>query len=494
MELKAKLGEERALTAIDNSAAGTVCASPEWEEARLAYPIYAALAKQLRMGSLPFENSFAVPGDPSPEVRAQLLQWLDEVDSSAKAFQIRQLPLAIFNHSEASLRALIQRHLRKSAKSDADRDKIDFLLVQYFALCAPESMYHQDITFDDAKKVLQPVLPQAGTRAPQWCEGLDTIIDLLKNSDSLRDLLQTGYLKEARGLKEESGEKFYQSEALLTFTRFNFLMRRNFIRLLHCDQRAVARALDQLEQAEVRAVDCSRAGLSKSESTAKVRQFAQGWRPQSHLDYSEGAVVRSFEQLLALRADLEEALRTAASPGSRENSQTPAAASLSPAPNKETKPAAVAPVQTSTPVVTPAAATGGAWGKEECAKAIADQLKAAPATASRPMSTVTLRGSKLLLSSWELTAFHSGAAGDAESVRKAVVARAMLAIAIDDFKKSNVAAVLKAAVETARNEVPQFLKMVESAKNDRNIEAAVNLNISVKRLSAFLSEAEKLVA
>ena len=82
----------------------------------------------------------------------------------------------------------------------------------------------------------------------------------------------------------------------------------------------------------------------------------------------------------------------------------------------------------------------------------------------------------------------------AELVRKAVVARAALAVAIDEFKKSSAPAPLKAAIEMAHADVTHFQKVIENAKNERNIEAAVNLNISVKRLSAFLSEAEKLVA
>lgn len=494
MELKSKEQESQTLTASGTAKSSTVCASSDWDEARLAYPIYAALGKQLRMGSLPFENSFSAPDNPSPEVRTRLLQWLDEVDANAKAYQIRQLPLAIFNHSEPALRALIQRHLRKAVKTDVDRDKIDFLLVQYFALCAPESMYHQDITPEDAKSVLQPVIPNAEARTPQWCEALDTIIDHLKNADSLRALLQTGYLKESRGLKESAGEKFYQPESLLTFTRFNFLMRRNFIRLLHCDQKAVARAIDQLEQAEVRTVDCSRAGLSANESTAQVRQFVQGWRPQSHLDYSEGAVVRSFEQLFALRADLEEAVR-ATQAGAQKQSSPATSPGADAAHAGDAKPSAANAQAPSGAHIAPAgAASAASWNKDQCAKAIGDQLQGAHANAARPMSTVTLQGTKLLLSSWELGAFHAGAGAGSDSIRDAVVARAMLAMAIDDFKKSNAVAPLKAAVEVARADVPHFQKVIENMKNERNIEPAVNLNISVKRLSAFLSEAEKLIA
>ena len=83
-------------------------------------------------------------------------------------------------------------------------------------------------------------------------------------------------------------------------------MRRAFIRLLHADQEAVLKALGELDRAGVRTVDCRRAGFSAAEPTTSLRQFAENWRPLYHKDYSESAVGRTFEQLLALRADLED--------------------------------------------------------------------------------------------------------------------------------------------------------------------------------------------
>ena len=238
-----------------------------------------------------------------------------------------------------------------------------------------------------------------------------------------------------------------------------------------------------LEKAGVQTVNCTRSGLSAAEPVAQIRLFSQSWRPQSHLDYGEGVVIRSFEQLLALRGDLEDALGKGSSqPQSGSSAGAPVSGG-----QPASKPSAASSVQTSS-------ANQAGLDRQQCEKEIADQLRSSPATASRPMSTVSLKGSKLLLSSWELTAYHSGAEGEPANVRKVVAARAVLAVAIDEFKKSNVAAPLKAAIETARAEVSEFQKVIENAKNERNIEAAVNLNISVKRLSAFLSEAEKLIA
>ena len=108
----------------------------QWAESCLVYPIYAALATQFGFLPLPHPDGELPPSRPAKEVFDRDTKWLDEIDGKIRAFQIRQLPAEILNASEPGLNALIQRQLRKPEKTEADRDKIDLLLVQYFALCA----------------------------------------------------------------------------------------------------------------------------------------------------------------------------------------------------------------------------------------------------------------------------------------------------------------------------------------------------------------------
>ena len=69
------------------------------------------------------------------------IKWLDEIDEKLPRFSdspaASRTPL---NASEPRLNAFIQRQLRKPHKAQADQDKIDLLLVQYFALCAPAGL------------------------------------------------------------------------------------------------------------------------------------------------------------------------------------------------------------------------------------------------------------------------------------------------------------------------------------------------------------------
>jgi hypothetical protein len=547
----------------------------KWGEARAAYPLYAALAKQFELSELAYPEGELPPAKPTREIFERDLQWLDEIDAKIKAFQIRQLPPATINAHEEALRAFIHRQLRKPNKSESDRDKIDFLTVQYFALCAPESMYHEEITLEDVACVLEPVVMNSDSTPLEWCSQLETILHSVKECRSLRDLLENGVLEQGRLLKESSGTLFYDPAALITFAHFNFLVRRAFIRLLHTDQGAVIKAVDELERAGVRSVDCRRAGYSAAESIGSLRLFAENWRPLYQKDYAENAVNRSFEQLLGLRADLEDAVaklhvefaeptpaaeteqqsapqesaieatpveeplaaeapepvaetetqleqapaaqesvieaRRVEEPLAAENSPEPAnveaiAERVTPAiPTNDITGQRVEIMDPSEPTpsadaLIPKAAPGGAASTdgpvpaeaESCLKSILEQLTAAPPSRGRSMSTIVLKNSKVLLSSWEVASFVSDAGQDSEDLRRAVVARAMIALAMDSRKQTGESASLAKAIEWARTEISYFQDRVEQLKVAKSIEAVVNLGISTKRLLSFVEEADKL--
>ena len=108
------------------------------------------------------------------------------------------------------------------------------------------------------------------------------------------------------------------------------------------------------------------------------------------------------------------------------------------------------------------------------------------------MSTIVLKNTKVLLSSWEVAAFVSDAGQESEDLRRAVVARAAIAVAMDSRKQTGETASLEKALETAHSEVGYFQGRVEHAKQSKNVEAAVNLGISTKRLLSFIEESEKL--
>jgi hypothetical protein len=158
----------------------------------------------------------------------------------------------------------------------------------------------------------------------------------------------------------------------------------------------------------------------------------------------------------------------------------------------EPTPSADAPFPKAAPDGAPS--TGGLVPAEaeSCLKSILEQLTAAPPSRGRSMSTIVLKNSKVLLSSWEVTSFVSDAGQDSEDLRRAVVARAMIALAMDSRKQTGESASLAKAIEWARTEISYFQDRIEQLKVAKSIEAVVNLGISTKRLLSFVEEAEKL--
>src|ERR1039458_2718939 len=148
----------------------------KWAEARLVYPLYAALATQFDLAPLPYASGELPPVRPTRSVFDGDMNWLDAGDQKVLAYQMRQLPSEILNASEESLRALINRQLRKPDKTDGDRDKIDLLLVQYFVLCASDDLVHKEITLEDTAPALKSVLPAAEATPLEWCEPLEQIL------------------------------------------------------------------------------------------------------------------------------------------------------------------------------------------------------------------------------------------------------------------------------------------------------------------------------
>jgi hypothetical protein len=471
----------------------------QWDELRAVFPIYLALAKHLE-AEIPFpQDKRTLPEDVDAALFAKVQQWLDALDQQVQVHQLRQLlQMTTLNASESGLRALILRHLRKTAKTTTDRDKIDFLLVQYFALCAPPKIYHKQIELPDAAAVMKNVLGEVDTTPLEWCEPLERMIEALRGFRSLRDLLKTNFIEQGRKVKESAGGMFYDPSAMLAFIRFNFLLRRTLIELMHADRIAIRAGLSQLETAGVRIIDCQHVGLSATEPLDKIKTLADEWKQPFQKAYTERTVNQAFDKLLGLRTDVERALElvaaksteTLSSLTAKPSLKTPPALKVAETSANRIRAAQAAetkeknkPVSTEVPVI---------LDFESCMEAIWEQLIAAPPTRGRSMTTIRLGAARILMSSWEVSAFVSEDGFAAEDLRRAVVARALVTAAVESAKETGNATSLEKSLMIARVEVSRLQERVDAAKQAKDTEAAVNLGISTKRLLSALDEAEKL--
>ena len=498
-----------------------------WDDFGRLYPIYEALTRQLDLIGGPYPSGTKFGSWSDKKSRDRDLLWLDEVDRQVQAVHLRHFLVTPAVAREDSLRLFLQRHLCKPEKLPADRDKIDLLLVQYFVLCAPQDLISGPMEPPHVAKILQPVLGEVGLESLEGCEPLDRILEAAKQCRSLRDLMEQGLLEQGKLVKAAVGDLFYESAALVSICRFNFLLRRSFIQWLHADLRAIGAALNQLEKRGVQFVDCRRAGLSSKELISKLRQFHQHWKPPFQNDYSQDSAFQPYEQLMCLREDLEDALGPAAASsetapalatkkeigrdqGSSEDSPrignpsaaiTPAPtakASSVPPPSGKPQDFADTAARSNSALLEAAQSLAqtlpniGVADVENLEEKIWEQLIATPPVRGRSMTTVTVENSRILLSAWEVAAFISDSGQDSEELRRLIVARALLSTSIERRKRVMDFKVLQQAVAHARGEIPRFQERVDQLKRSMKTDGAVNLGISLKRLLSLVEEAEQL--
>jgi|SRR5215471_2812143 len=281
----------------------------EWCTARLLYPLYAALAREFVI-DLPSCSDLESGVDAPPQESILLARnWFLEVDDRIQVYQLRQFLQTTNIANDESLRNLLVHYLQKQNHSTNDRDKLDFLLVQYFSHCAPSRLEDADVDLDYVAQTLESVLGSIETTLPDWLKPLEEIIQTANQCSTLRDLLSGGILEKGRKLKAECGDKYFLPIAMVAFTRFSFLMRRVFFRLMHQDLNAILDGLRELEGRGVATLDCRRAQFSAEEPTVRLRMICQSWKVMFHAEYSSGQPLR---MLVDLRAVVDNALARSA--------------------------------------------------------------------------------------------------------------------------------------------------------------------------------------
>src|SRR5262249_59789740 len=129
-----------------------------------------------------------------------------------------------------------------------------------------------------AAVVRTPVLGEVDTSPLEWCEPLEKMIVSLRGFKGLRDILKTNFIEQGRRVKESAGGMFYDPSAMLAFIRFNFLLRRTLIELMHADLIFIRSGLDHLQSAVAKAIDCQTVGLGKGEAIDKLQRMADDWK------------------------------------------------------------------------------------------------------------------------------------------------------------------------------------------------------------------------
>jgi hypothetical protein len=332
----------------------------EWATALLLYPTYSALAREFVIDLEPCADLESGTEAPPRESVEHAARWLRGMDDRIQVHQLRQFLQTSPLVTPRVLETLLGHYLRKQEKSPSDRDKIDFLLVQFFSQAAPSRLEPHEVTEAYVARLLEPVIGQIEGARPAWLEPVEGVVQNANRARTLNELLHSGVLEQGRRLKVQSAENYFMPQAMVSFTRLSFLLRRRFFHLMHEDLNAILDGLKELESKGIHAIDCRRAQFSAEEPILRLRMICQSWKVMFQAEYSSGQPLR---MLVDMRAAIDDALgRGAVTPPPPAPAKKVAAAA---APVKRTVPAptakpAASPAKPATPAV---AKAGGAPSK-----------------------------------------------------------------------------------------------------------------------------------
>ncbi len=484
------------MTNPDNSRLQEIAAA--WRAARRVYPTYAAVIARFKLPIEPCRHLESPIDRNDPEAVEEIGRWLDQAEAKIEASQLRKILQSQQVGADAAMRALLQRYLAKPDGATTYRDRIDFLIAQYFTHLAPLSMARGKVRFDEVARVLEPVIGEVPPIMPDWVEELDLLVSKLEQCESLRDLTSERLLEEGRELKNRCGASFTEPASLVAFARYNFLVRRAFIRLLHNDLDSVPRMLDELHKRGVSSVDCRTAGLSETATLGEISHYCRNWKSIFRANFNERDVSNAV--VLILEA-CERKLASTPPPSPKPKPVESAAPVPQPKPQPAPAPvAAVAPAKQPVPAVPspklpqPEPRPAVRFSMEQAVMLITDQLfRDERFQAKLATGTVTLGETKMVLSSWEVAAFVKGADAFSRALQYAVAARAVVAEAVERRKLAQPVE-LKPILDIGHSEAAHLQEQIAQARDTRNIDAAVNLAATQKRLLQVIEQAEKAQA
>ncbi len=280
----------------------TNASSSSWQTLRSLYDSYCALAREFVIEMQPCPALETGTGASESIIAAR--EWLADMDHRIQIHQLRQFIQTSAWVNDEILRALLLHHLQKERRTDHDRDKVDFLLIQLFSQLIPANFSDADLNLPAVAKALEPVLGKISLIETEWLKPLDGLLEKAKAAKNLNALFTGRIIEAGRDIKASCGDKFFEPEALAAFARFGFLIRRAFFRLMHQDLNAILDGLRELESRGATTLDCRKAQFAADEPIARLRMICQSWKVMFHAEYSSG-------QPLCLLVDLRTAVESA---------------------------------------------------------------------------------------------------------------------------------------------------------------------------------------
>lgn len=275
-----------------------------WANLQRLYPIYSSLANEFAIEKEPCMDLEEAVQVPSAEGIAGAQSWFVAMDGKIQIQHLRQFVQTSPKMNDAVLRDLLVHNFEKKQRTEQDRDKVDFLLVQIFSEYVPPKMSEADLGLESAAKLLVPVLGDMEIKDAEFFKQLDDLLDEAKQHKTLNTLFTARIIERGRRIKESCGDIFFEPLSMLAFARFGYLMRRTFFRLMHQDLNVILDGLRELEARGLTTIDCRKAQFSAEEPISRLRMICQSWKVMFQAEYSAG-------QPLCILVDLRTAVEAA---------------------------------------------------------------------------------------------------------------------------------------------------------------------------------------
>ncbi|ABF40781.1 hypothetical protein Acid345_1780 [Candidatus Koribacter versatilis Ellin345] len=494
-------------------------ATSEWRTARRLYAIYSNVIAHFDVGVPPCPDLECPIDRPDFGSRGRIRNWLNLMDNHCPVTFLRQVLQRDPIGTEANMRALILRHLDRPHKTEFDRDKLDFLLVQYFAHCVPDDLSPGELTIAEVGRVLEPVLGHWSPVTPYWLKPLEDLAEDVAKCHCMADLDEFKILERGRDVKTVVGNRFFEPPALIAFTRYNIILRRAFFYTMRADLEMIRVNLVRLQKHGVKSIDGTRAGLSEREALSSVQRICQEWRSIFRTDYSAGHVFRSIKELRACtdgalaeikRKHEEEQAKEGRRKAKESAEQDSEAVSLgiqlevdlSDNVTDEELNRALSvfeheadpenTVERAYPELTvdadPIAGTPARYKIPDVIGRIHAQIVKAQEGAAKPLS-VRLDNSAIRLASWEVKAFSVEEDDPVTAIRRSVAARLILQEAFDDFQ-DGFTADLRVALTIAHAEAGRMQERIAEARDARDLDLIVFLAATGQRMLELMHEAQ----
>ena len=275
-----------------------------WQAWQRLYPVYCSLAREFVLETPACEDLAAVIDTPSAENVAEAHKWFSGMDQRIHIHHLRHFAQTSPMMTEQAISDFLFLTLAKEHKDSADRDKVDFLVVQLLAMRLPPRATASDLDLGAVTKLLEPAVGSADGDAPAFAKDIEGMIAEGGTAKNLNALFTSRVIERCREIKQSCGDEFFRPAALASFARFGYMIRHRFFQLMQQDVNAIMDGLHELETRGVSTIDCRKAQFSGEEPLSRIRMICQSWRVMFQAEYSSG-------QPLCLLVDLKTAVEHA---------------------------------------------------------------------------------------------------------------------------------------------------------------------------------------